>query len=286
MKKPLFLLLALFLLLFPFYAVGCGQEVKLTNEELLGKVTSASASLKTCQFSLSQTIHLSGQGKEQKIDTTAQYDVTGVVDLENRKMRLRVLMNLPEEARPQGMPEIFEMEQYCLGDAIYSHANLPGMSSQWLKSRVPEGYWEMQKQVRGEVELLQSSEFKILGREKVGGTECWLAELKPDMQKLAELASASPLAQLDAEHLRKTLKNVEVRQWYAVDTFLPLKGQFELVMGGNSRDFGFSGEDLNLTMRMELVHNYSNFNEPVELELPPEAEKAVEMNTPQLEQQP
>ncbi len=287
MRKTLVLLLALLLLVIPLSVfVSCGSKAEITEEELKEKAAAASADVKSCWFSLSQTLHLTGEGKEKKIDTTAQYDITGAVDLENQKMRLRMLMKLPEEARPQGMPETFEMEQYCLGDAIYTHANLPGMPSQWLKSKAPEGYWEMQKQAQSEVELLQSSEFKILGREKVGGTECWLVELKPDMQKLAELASASPLAQLDAEHLRKTLKNVEVRQWYAVDTFLPLKGQFKLVMGGNSRDFGFPGEELNLTMTMDLTYNYSKFNEPVELELPPEAEKAVEMNIPQLEQKP
>ncbi len=277
--------LALLLLLGPlFLSVGC-SEAGITGQELKEKAVAASDDVKSCRFSLSQTLHLTGEGKEKKIDSTAQYDITGAVDLENQRMRLRMLMKLPEEARPQGMPETFEMEQYCLGDAIYTHANLPGMPG-WLKSKAPEGYWEMQKQTQSEVELLQSSEFRILGREAVSGTECWAVELKPNLEKLAELASSSPLAQLGSEQLQKTLKSARVKQWYATDTFFPIKREFELVLGGNSQDFGLPDEEVKVTVQMISTYNYFKFNEPVEIELPPEAEKATEMSIPQLEPKP
>ncbi len=281
MKKPLFLFLALFLLLFPFYAVGCGQKVKLTNEELLEKVTSASASLNTCQFNLSQTIHLSGQGKEQKIDRTTNYNIAGVVDTANKKLRLRMTIKLPKETRPQGMPETLEMERYCLGDTFYTHGNVPGMPAQWLKSKAPAGYWESQNPAQEQIELLKASEFKVAGREAIGVLQCWVVEIKPNLKKLQELTGGSPLSQAEAEKFEKSIKSATAKQWYAEGSFFLVKGKVELTLVTSSKELNLPGEEYNVTTDVALVFDASHFNEPVEIELPAGAEKAIEMETPQ-----
>jgi hypothetical protein len=275
---PLFLVLTL-----AFAAAGCPVPVEdgdltaeearaqivLTPEELLEKVVEA--------YQRVVTYHVDMETTEEKkipprgeiiepIQLSWQMSSDSRVDVTKQRMRSKIMETRIRRVGGvlEDVTEI-EMEAYWVDGLVY--VNIPMIPGEpptmWMKGEMP---WECLLQPT--IDLLKTSEIDILGIEGINDLESYLIKVTPDLGNLWEFLDEAmmgpgmpPVRGIDLE---KLFEEVSMKKWIARDTFHVVKQQLCLTMA-------FEG----MEMKMSSIARYHSFNEPVAIELPPEAEEAA-----------
>jgi len=172
-------------------------------------------------------------------------------------------------------------EMYLIGDMVYMLMEIPEMEPMWMKSEVPEGYWEEMNQVESQIELLEVAQVEVIGSEMVGGIDCYVLQLTPDLERLwqiaAQQARVKEASALTEELLQEMFQSFSVKQWAAKDTYFLTKVEIDMATELTPEAMGFPGEEGVITMDMAMNLLTYNYNQPVSIVLPPEAEEAVEI---------
>ena len=151
---------------------------------------------------------------------------------------------------------------------------------------MPERSWEQMRQVESQVELLEAAQVEVIGSERVRGIDCYVLQLTPDMEQLWQLAMQQAavtgeeiLPTVAEEFLREMFRSFSVKQWIAKDTYFLTKAEIDMAVELAPEAMGLPEEEGVLTMDIAITFLAYNYNQPVSIELPPEAEEAVEMPT-------
>lgn len=273
MKAKRILLLPLLLALI-IAAVGCAEEAKISEEELIEGAIAAARDIETYQFDMNTGTDMSGEMGDEEIEAGhSSIEDAGVVDNINRRMQIET--STESELLPEGAIERQSRETYLVGDVIYIKQAIPGV--EWTKREMP-GLWDGENQIGQQVELFKASEIDWIDTEEIDGIPCYAVKLIPSLEKLWEImrSTESEAQPLDLEEV---FKNVSLSQWYAQDSFLPVKAQLEVTMILDSENFYLpegtmmvTGEMTYNLARIVVFHHY---NEVVSIELPPGAESAA-----------
>jgi len=255
-------------------------EVQITEEELVERVATAAENIKTCQFDMNVKIDMSGKSKDKTMEMSMLLNNTSIIDNVNKKRLMKTVMMMPEKGKA---PQSVETEAYFVNNVMYMKMNLPGMPEQWVKQKMPQDFWERQNQIKQLVELLKASQIEILGSERINNTDCWVIKVTPDLKKLWQTAMQQwglikPLVKDENLDLEKIVKNVAQKQWVAKDTYFTIKTQTQMSLIMSSENLNLPSEEefeINIDESIDLT--FHNYNEPVSIELPPEAEKATEL---------
>jgi len=70
-----------------------------------------------------------------------------------------------------------------------------------------------------------------------------------------------------------------VKQWIAKDTYFLMKAEIDVDVESTAEIMDYLGEEGEMSIDMTLSFLAHNYNQPVTIELPPEAEEAIEMPT-------
>jgi hypothetical protein len=257
-------------------------------EEVVNAAVKALEAVKTFEFEADMTMNITGEAEGEAIDVSMETQMTGMVDVdsEEMKMDMDVAMTVPDEGELEA-----GMEMYFIGDTMYMLMQVPelGNISMWMKSDLPPGMYQQMTQVEDQVNLLAASEIEIIGTENVRGTDCYVVELRPDPEELWELvmqrmsAAGEPPPGLTEELLIKEIaRSYSVKQWVARDTYLLCKAEIEMVLEMTPEAMGFPDEEGSLTMEIVISLLAYDYNQPVSIELPPEAENAIEVDAEEL----
>lgn len=284
-----------FLLIFAITLIGCEKEengtqigTSISKSELIEKVTALGQGLKTAEIDGDMIMEMSGTDEDgQRMDMTMSMTMSGAMDIPNRNMRMAmdIEMDLPDEAGAFGalLGDSIEMEMYLIGDMMYMNmGEMFGTDGGWMKMRLSAdeygSYWEQQDWLGQQTDLLLDAfDVEILGKGKVNGIDCYEIRINPDMEQLFEimiqdgLMGSGEVDPLDMEEATDAITDFSVKQWYAVDTFLPIKSEMHMAMVDEE-----TGADIDMNMVMNM--KYSKVNEPVTIVLPPEAKEAVDMS--------
>ena len=135
-------------------------EVQITEEELVERVATAAENIKTCQLDMNVKMDVSGKSKGKTMEMSMLFNNTSIIDNMNKKMQMKTVMNMrmPEKGKA---PQPVEMETYLVNDVMYMKVNSPGMPEQWVKQKMPQGFWERQNQIKQGVELLKASQIEL-----------------------------------------------------------------------------------------------------------------------------
>lgn len=267
-KRVLILLLSLVLIL-SFALLGCVIE-GLTQEEIdqiIANVTSAQ--FDTVSFDVEMV------GGSDPGTMTMAADGTGAMDRANEEMQMTVNV-----AGEQGMAA----EVYIFGGWMYTMMDIPGIGEQWTKIEVTEEVWQQHSLIDEQLEFLETAvEIDYLGSETVNGTECYLFEVVPDMEALGELLAQGTYGMGDMDlsqfDLADLCKGLSIKAWIAKDSSLLMKSEVEMVLEMSASDVGaIAGDADKVTMDVKMVMSFYDYNEPVSIELPPEALEAEEMS--------
>jgi outer membrane lipoprotein-sorting protein len=256
-------------------------------EEVVNAAVKALEAVKTFEFEADMTMNITGEAEGEAIDVSMETQMTGMVDVdsEEMKMDMDVAMTVPDEGELEA-----GMEMYFIGDTMYMLMQVPelGNISMWMKSELPPGMYQQMTQVQDQVDLLAASEIEIIGTENVGGTDCYVLELRPDPEELWELAmqqsqvTSQELPEVEEDFMKEVFEGFSVKQWIARDTYLLCKAEIEMALEITPEAMGFPDEEGSLTMEIVISLLAYDYNQPVSIELPPEAENAIEVDADEL----
>jgi len=253
---------------------ACAKEP--SAQEIVDGVIESLDDIRTYQFDMDMTLNIAGEAEGEVFEGTMAIDSSGASDFENRQMRMDVTINV---AVP-GEDEIeMAMEMYLIGDMMYTMMEIPEMGPMWMKSEMPEEYWEEMSQVEPQMELLEVAQVEVIGSERVGGIDCYVLEVSPDLEQLwqivmqqAEMVGVMP--DVTEEFLQEIFRSFSVKQWVAKDTYFMTKAEIDMAVELTPEAMGFPEEEGILTMDIAMVLLAYDYNQPVSIELPPEAEEA------------
>jgi len=251
-----------------------GGELPLAQEIVNGVIESLD-DMRTYQFDMDMTMDMAGEAEGEAFEVNMTMDSSGAVDVENRQMSMVATQNM-------SMPGQTEMEMgiemYIVGDMIYMLAEMPEMEATWAKSQIPEGYWEKMSQVEYQTELLEAAQVELLGSEMVEGVDCYVLQLTPDLEQLWQfyMQQAQVTGEVPEESLQDIFQSFSVKQWIDKDTYFLTKAEIDMVIELTPEDMGYPEEEGVMTIDVAMSFGGYDYNQPVSIELPPEAEEAVE----------
>ena len=262
---------------------ACGGGDSLLAQEIVDGAMEAAGDMRTCQMDMDMFMDMYGETMGESFNMTMDVAASGAMDIENNQMQMDMSVNM--DMLGEAMNDI-EMEMYLIGNTMYTMTDIPFMGATWTKSEMPGGTWEETAEQWGGpntyVGLLELAEIKVTGSEIVNGVDCYVVEVTPDMEKLWELAGQQTeltggMPDIDEEFLDEAFKNYSVKEWIAKDTYLLVKAEIEMAMEFDPEAMGIPGGDGDIAMDMTMSMLLYDYNQPVSIELPPEAEDAVEM---------
>lgn len=248
-------------------------------EQIADQAVAASAEVDTCQFDMDMNMDMSITEAGQTYDISMTMTSEGAIDKPNRKLFTdsSMAMEVPGEETMDVSTQMYIVDRW-----IYIGMEMTGVPVMWMKSPVETQDWEGMDVVSRQADILVDMDVELVGTESIDGTECHVLEIVPDMENLwalIEMAGADEgmPSGIDLEEL---ITGVSVRQWVAQDTFFTRKTTIDLTMVLTPETLGVSAEeagDFDGTAELALVMTLHHFNQPVTIELPPEAEQAEEI---------
>jgi len=274
---------------------GCVEEERMSTAEIKEMVLATAENIDTYKFDMNATQNMLISNETNETEMTTLNTGNGVVDNLNKKMKLEmtITMKMPEKTE---MPETMEMkmDMYFINNTMYTKMDMgiPEMPAQWTKMEMPEGYeelWESRNQVDQQMELLKVSEMELLEDEKVNDVDCYALKLTPDIEKYWDIMMKQEgmselmqnLQQNVSFDIGEMIKEMSIEQWIAKDTKFLMNTEMQIKMVMSSEDLNIpeTKEKFTMTMDQRTDMAFYDYNEPVTIELPKEAESAVEYPT-------
>jgi len=288
MVKKIFTISLVLIIALSFVACTGGDEGEAglpSAQEIIDGVIEAQDDIRTYQFDVDMTMDMAFEVEDEAFEQDMAMGFSGALDLENRQMIMDMTMST------EIFEEAMEMsaEIYIIGNMVYTMVEDPETGSMWEKSEMTPEFWEEVNQyinqVEPQMELLEVVQVEVIGSEKVGGVDCYVLQLTPDMEQLWQLAMQQAgvtgelvLPDIGEEFLREAFKNFSVKQWVAKDTYFLTKVEMYMAMELTPEALGYPEEEGLMTMDITMNLLAYNYNQPVSIELPQEAEEAVEVN--------
>lgn len=265
---------------------ACAQEIEEevelpTAQEIVDGAIESFDKIKTYQFDMIMTMDMAGEVEGEALEQTVTMDNSGTLDLENVQMKadLSIDTNMvaPEEGE-MGM----SVEMYIIDGMMYAKPEAPGEESTWMKEEVPAEAWEMLSgisRLEKYKDLLETAQVEVIGSEKVEGVDCYVLKLTPEMAQLWQTAMGQGgIAELDLppapeELLEDVFHSFSVKQWIAKDTYFLMKTEIDMAMESTPELMEHLGEEVEMSINIALSFLAYNYNQPVTIVLPSEAEE-------------
>lgn len=275
--KPTSLVLVLVVVMVAALAlVGCGgSETKVTADEVVQDALAAQAGVETSSLEITIDATVVGTVNDMNLDVSLDGILTGDMDWDNKKMQAHMGMNV-------GLAGDFTFQTQVTGDMYafdnvsYMQLTMMGNTDNWSKGSFPADFWLSQDsgQPIDIDSILQSTEAELLTSQKVGGVNCHVLQLTPDIAALQQMLGQEAASLEDMPDIDSLISSLSIKVWVAKDTSYVTKIEVKVdanipaeVLGGSA---GGEGLAINLTVTMEAT----KFNEAASIELPAEAENA------------
>ncbi len=256
-------------------------------QEIVDGVIESFDNIRTYQFDMDMTMDMVGEAEGEAFERTVTMDNSGTLDLENVQMRAELTMTVNMVAPEEDEIEM-GVEMYVIDGMMYAMPEVPEEEPTWMKEEVPAEGWEMLKGISGledYKELLETAQVKVIGSEKVKGVDCYMLQLTPDMAQLWQIAMG-PTGEvgiggiqptIPEEFLQEIFRSFSVKQWIAKDTYFLMKAEIDMAMESTPEVMDYLGEEGEMTIDLTMSLLAYNYNQPVSIVLPPEAEEAIEV---------
>ena len=223
----------------------------MTATELVEAALAAEGDLDTYQFDGVVIGSMAG-------GMTTAVDVKGAIDEYNKALYI----DMSNAERNESM------QLYIVDNWEYINVFGPNLSSTWNKTPLISNTWETRNLPKQQVNTLRNFIGEnYIGTETVGGIECYKLEVEPDLVEVLKWATG----EVDMEGLDPSIdvsdivSEESVTIWVATDTNYIVQTVIEATL---SIDL----ESVVLSISQYITMVRSQFNQPVSIELPPEAE--------------
>jgi hypothetical protein len=178
------------------------------------------------------------------------------------------------------------MEAYLIDGIGYLMTDDPETGRVWEKEEITEADWEeaiaMINLSEIQAEVMETAEVEVIGSERVSGVDCYVLQITPDMEQLWETAMEQETPGLEEETALLELiegmpieifQDLSVKEWVAKDTYYLMKLEIDMTAELSAEAMGYPGEEGEMTLDATLTALVYNYNQPISIELPPEAEE-------------
>jgi len=266
-------------------SAGCanGEMSDSELQRVVRDVVEANADIETTAFDLTLDSTVKVEGDADISEMAVSGLGSGVVDSANETMHMTMTM---VTAIPGQDAIELPVEYYIVDGWMYMSMEVPGMGVQWMKMQMPDGMWEEQSQVQQQIDLLRDAEeVTHLGMQEVGGVQCHVVKIVPNMASVQQMVSQaqgqmSGIEGLDLSSmdLGTMIQSMSMLQYIAEDSLLFMKTvqHIELVitpdqMGIPEGEFERMIEEISTTMV------FRDFNEAATIQLPQGALAATQI---------
>ncbi len=274
------LALALMLLCIPG-ALGqinsVGSE-ELNASELQALVTNSSAMLESYRFSMDMEqsidlVNLTSNQTQTLYVRTIGYGSSNVTD---RAVKM-VLASLTVPEGDDKNVTATAMEEYLLNDTVYLK-----MDGNWTVLKLPgmAEAWSQQDTMNQQVDMLNYSNFTLLGSEIVDGQDCYELQAKVDTAAFADQLANQTGSLLSAQPMNLSSffnsMTLQADYWITKDTHLLKKVEIWEGLSINPRSLGMpvnETESLEMNVDSNISLLFSGYNQGISIELPAEAAK-------------
>jgi hypothetical protein len=292
MTLPLILAAILIVLTFP----GCDEKAaddgtgasQFTQQELqdvLADSIIAVENADTYRFTLdiNMDIEVTGVSDAGKMEISMRAD--GVANITDDEMQtdLDMYMELDIPGMDGGSQDM-SAEVYMLNDWLYIKAKMTDVDEQWVKTPATEdimGAYSMNMVDQQITPLESMTDIKFIKYESLDGSQCYVLEIIPDTESMKELLNDLQLTAETtdwSELMADMFRELSYKVWVDKDTKQMKKLRMTMNIEMDAEQAGVSDADFDkMTLDMEMEMTMKDYNEPVSITLPDEAEDAVEM---------
>ena len=223
----------------------------INTHEVIANINNALKEIKTYGFLTETEMKVNRSGLRMKGE--------GVADEEERKLRLEMEISIAGER--------VKTRTYIIGEKLYTKVESRNISSTWIKSPARVG-WEEYSELKKSAKLLREEKIKSIKLGKEGGEECYIIEIIPPSYE--EIIKELPPR---AKGLVKPgdIKQIKMIYFFRREDYLPLKFEMEMKI-----------ETGDIPLLFFMRTTFRDINKDVDIELPEEAEGAIEYTPPSL----
>jgi hypothetical protein len=193
---------------------------------------------------------------------------SGAVDNVNQKLMMVTSTEIPEQGTAT-------MSFYILNNILYMF-NSVSCTDCWMKLNLSEFEnmysWSSYDQMQMQVDLLNFAKVERLPDESVDGKDCYVLKIIPDIDKFFETMMAQQGVSTELSEttfLSDMMDDYTIKIYTEKSTDYIIKSYQELSM-----DMSFGGMSMSMDMQNSIV--FSDYNQPVNINLPEDALNAVE----------
>ncbi len=266
-------LISIALLLLAFLAPACSEKsVSVDVDEIVARALAAPSSIVSYRMDYTVTEDIEGTIDGEQVSLKVIMDFIAAVDETNRKLKMDMTMDYEDLLQSAAGMEVLGQE-LVLDDEMYlGYRTRDGGDIEWTKTATD--IWEKSEMIAQQLALLKQAEPECVGEEEVDGVACYVLEMTPDVAKILSIYTQQGAFGDDVQFPRfnaDSVKSAKTKQWIARDTSRIMKADVAMTLYLDAGDLGQSfvtgGVDMEVSGEM-LFHHY---NEPVSIELPPEA---------------
>jgi hypothetical protein len=297
------LLVSILLLALP---AGCStspsqEELNQILDDSMTAMNSVSSGKMT--GNLEMAMELSGAGE----DGTVEADMTmeGAIDLAKIEMQLAINASFTADMTDthESMDNI-TLDLYIVDDHMYLKMGIPGMGEEWMKMPVPDASmagFDIDDMFEQQLAMLESYvELEYLRTEKVDGSDCYVIQMVPDLAAMMDWIAEMGMTEMGMtdmgsewdeiqsvieEVINEMFEEFSYIVWIDKDTKYIKKMTASIKGNISSEDFEGIGEDFGdiseefgeITIEVSMDMDMYDYNEPVNIVLPEEAQDAMDM---------
>ncbi len=246
-------------------------------EEIKQKALETSKNIKTYKFKMSVKSEVIVGNESSGAKSEMVSNATGAIDMVNKRLYMDVSTVMNQFGRTFSM----KSETFVFNDTAYIKAVRPNGTIAWFKTKVQDDFWNRSDQIDQQIELLSFSKIEKLSDESVNGVDCYVLKLKPDLDRFVEyMSNSSANVPKNKSMLKNMLKDVEVKEWIARDTYYPVKTEVLTVMEMPMViSMGALKGNVSIKQTVKTIVEFYDINKPVSIELPEEAKNATELRS-------
>ena len=189
------------------------------------------------------------------------------VDVKNKRVKVLINMNEINKARSK----LTKAEIYIFDTMEYLHLCSDGKWDNWVKFEVSRDKFESENQVKKQIKLAVLSKIKSLK----GKGNYYLLNIEPENETFWKLVMEQeeehPLLKLLNLDYEDVIKEADMNIWIEKGILFPIRSVLKMkaIIEGE-----IMKEPFRMTINVEKVYKYYDYNKSVALELPEEAKKA------------
>lgn len=264
---------------------GSSEFTKAELEEIVADSVVIVNTANSYKFDMDMEMFMDMEGGGEDGTMNMDMSAEGAFDLKKMEMFMAMDMYMAMDIGFDMGSEDMSMEMYLVDDYIYARMEMAGMDDDWMKMEASDYAMEMYglNMLEEQIAPLESiGELEFLRYESVNGKECYVIKIIPDMDAMMDYLGDQGMDDLgmsweELDMIYEMFDELSYTCWIEKDTGYMAKVNAYIMMevsGGDFKDLvGVSGK---MTMEMTMNMAMYDYNEPVDIVLPADAEDAIE----------